>query len=257
MKRTIPFAAVLAALLALTLCLSGCGSPNAEEPATATTPEASQQTGSSDEKAAAAKEKDEAADRNVKEESSKAQATEAGNKADSAKTAEKKAASTSSQASKATSKDSKPAKNQAATSSKKPAAKPDSTSSKKPLSGSSGSSSSGSSSTESQEKPTAPASKTIQVTVSIDGAGYIAAVKGKKVELEEGSTVFDALKKAATSIGGNKRYVSSINGLAEKEHGALSGWMYDVNGSTPMVPCGQYELKNGDSVLWHYENAQD
>ena len=77
------------------------------------------------------------------------------------------------------------------------------------------------------------------------------------MELEEGATVFDALKKVATSIGGNKRYVSSINGLAEKEHGALSGWIYDVNGSTPMVPCGEYELKNGDSVQWHYENAQD
>lgn len=263
MKKPIRVATALAALLALTLCLAGCGSPNVEKTPEPVAPAASQQQSDKDEEAADSQEKEEkAAKENPK---ASQESAEQDSKAPAEKASSKKDSSTSSKATASQAKDQKKASKKPGADSKKSASSKNSSSTaKKPASNSSnsssssnGSNSSGSSPSNSQEKPQAPATKTIQVTVSIDGAGYIAAVKGKKVELEEGSTVFDALKKVATSIGGNKRYVSSINGLAEKEHGALSGWMYDVNGSTPMVPCGQYELKNGDSVLWHYENAQD
>lgn len=263
MKKPIRVATALAALLALTLCLAGCGSPNVEKTPEPVAPAASQQQSDKDEEAADSQEKEEkAAKENPK---ASQESAEQDSKAPAEKASSKKDSSTSSKATASQAKDQKKASKKPGADSKKSASSKNSSSTaKKPASNSSnsssssnGSNSSGSSPSNSQEKPQAPATKTIQVTVSIDGAGYISAVKNKKVELEEGATVFDALKKAATSIGGNKRYVSSINGLAEKEHGALSGWMYDVNGSTPMVPCGQYELKNGDSVLWHYENAQD
>ena len=260
MKKPIRVAAALAAFLALTLCLAGCGSPNVEKTPEPAAPAVSQQQSDKGEEAADSQEKEEKA---AKEDPKASQeSAEQDSKAPAEKASSKKDSSTSSKATASQAKDQKKAsKKPGADSEKSSSSKNSSSTAKKPASNSSnssnGSNSSGSSPSNSQEKPQAPATKTIQVTVSIDGAGYISAVKNKKVELEEGATVFDALKKAATSIGGNKRYVSSINGLAEKEHGALSGWMYDVNGSTPMVPCGQYELKNGDSVLWHYENAQD
>ena len=47
-------------------------------------------------------------------------------------------------------------------------------------------------------------------------------------------------------------YVSSINGLAEKEHGASSGWMYAVNGKLPNMACSAYKLVDGDSIQWRY-----
>ena len=47
-------------------------------------------------------------------------------------------------------------------------------------------------------------------------------------------------------------YVAAIGGLAEKEHGGTSGWMYSVNGSTPMTACTNYVLSNGDVVVWYY-----
>ena len=47
-------------------------------------------------------------------------------------------------------------------------------------------------------------------------------------------------------------YVAAIGGLAEKEHGSQSGWMYSVNGSAPNVSCGKYVLKDGDTVSWYY-----
>lgn len=43
-----------------------------------------------------------------------------------------------------------------------------------------------------------------------------------------------------------------IGGLAEKEHGGHSGWMYSVNGAVPMTACSNYVLSNGDSVSWYY-----
>ena len=47
-------------------------------------------------------------------------------------------------------------------------------------------------------------------------------------------------------------YVSAIGGLAEKEHGGKSGWVYSVNGVSPMTSCANYVLSDGDAVSWFY-----
>ena len=46
--------------------------------------------------------------------------------------------------------------------------------------------------------------------------------------------------------------MSAIGGLAEKDHGASSGWMYAVNGRVAGVACDQYALADGDTVEWYY-----
>lgn len=73
----------------------------------------------------------------------------------------------------------------------------------------------------------------------------------------EGATVFDALKKVCTKRGiqlsyDKPYYIIGIDGLREKECGSGSGWMYRVNGSTPMTACNKYVLKDGDVVEWYY-----
>lgn len=77
----------------------------------------------------------------------------------------------------------------------------------------------------------------------------------KTVKLDKNATAFDALVKVADYIGDDRGYVTAINGLAQKEHGKNSGWMYSVNGTSPNVTAGNYTLKDGDVVLWHYVNA--
>ncbi|NIK77194.1 hypothetical protein FHS15_002319 [Paenibacillus castaneae] len=47
-------------------------------------------------------------------------------------------------------------------------------------------------------------------------------------------------------------YVEGINHLYEFSAGELSGWMYQVNGTYPNYGCGQYVLKDGDVIKWHY-----
>ncbi|QWU17111.1 Prenyltransferase and squalene oxidase repeat-containing protein [Paenibacillus sophorae] len=55
---------------------------------------------------------------------------------------------------------------------------------------------------------------------------------------------------ARTSSGGV--YVYSIDGLAEFDRGAESGWKYFVNGSEPSVSADNYVLQDGNEVLWKY-----
>ena len=72
----------------------------------------------------------------------------------------------------------------------------------------------------------------------------------------EGATVYDALCALGLSVNAYGTsygtYVAAIGGLAEKEHGAKSGWMYSVNGTAPMTACSNYVLSNGDNVVWYY-----
>ena len=77
--------------------------------------------------------------------------------------------------------------------------------------------------------------------------------------LEEEATakvVNDALCALGLSVNAHGSsygtYVSAIGGLAEKQYGGTSGWMYSVNGTTPMTACSNYVLSNGDNVVWYY-----
>lgn len=102
-----------------------------------------------------------------------------------------------------------------------------------------------------------PAPKTVTVSILVDSSAVGGPVSGSGTfTFEEGATVYDALCALGLSIGSQDSihgvYVSSINGLAEKEHGGSSGWMYTVNGKLPSMACSAYKLRDGDSVQWRY-----
>lgn len=102
-----------------------------------------------------------------------------------------------------------------------------------------------------------PASKTVTVSILVDSSAVGGPVSGSGTfTFEEGATVYDALCALGLSIGSQDSihgvYVSSINGLAEKEHGGSSGWMYAVNGKLPNMACSAYKLVDGDSIQWRY-----
>ena len=102
-----------------------------------------------------------------------------------------------------------------------------------------------------------PAPKTVTVSILVDSSAVGGPVSGSGTfTFEEGATVYDALCALGLSIGSQDSihgvYVSSINGLAEKEHGGSSGWMYAVNGKLPNMACSAYKLRDGDSIQWRY-----
>lgn len=121
-------------------------------------------------------------------------------------------------------------------------------------SGSSGSSSSAGGS--SQPGTSAPAG-TVTVYVSVSSSAVGNPVSGGGTfTFNQGATVYDALCACGLSMNASNTgygiYVRAIGGLAEKEHGGHSGWMYSVNGAVPMTACSNYVLSNGDSVSWYY-----
>ena len=97
----------------------------------------------------------------------------------------------------------------------------------------------------------------VTVTVSVTSSAVGNPVSsGGTFTFNEGATVYDALCALGLSVNAHGSsygtYVAAIGGLAEKEHGGNSGWMYSVNGVTPMTACSNYVLKNGDNVVWYY-----
>ena len=124
-------------------------------------------------------------------------------------------------------------------------------------SSSSGSSSSSSSEGGSSQPGTSAPAGTVTVYVSVSSSAVGNPVSGGGTfTFNQGATVYDALCACGLSMNASNTgygiYVSAIGGLAEKEHGGHSGWMYSVNGAVPMTACSNYVLLNGDSVSWYY-----
>lgn len=100
-------------------------------------------------------------------------------------------------------------------------------------------------------------SHVVTVTVSVTSSSVGNPVSsGGTFTFNEGATPYDALCALGLSINARPSsygtYVAAIGGLAEKEHGGTSGWMYSVNGITPNTACSNYVLSNGDNVVWYY-----
>lgn len=97
----------------------------------------------------------------------------------------------------------------------------------------------------------------VTVTVSVTSSAVGNPVSsGGTFTFNKGATPYDALCALGLSVNAHGSsygtYVAAIGGLAEKEHGSTSGWMYSVNGATPMTACSNYVLSNGDNVVWYY-----
>ncbi len=99
------------------------------------------------------------------------------------------------------------------------------------------------------------ATVTVSVTVSSSAVG--GAVSGSaRPTFSQGATAYDALCATGLSVNAEQTvygvYVTAVGGLAQKEHGSTSGWMYSVNGKVPMTSCSSYVLRDGDNVQWYY-----
>lgn len=103
---------------------------------------------------------------------------------------------------------------------------------------------------------------TNHVTLSISGESDMELIlESTAIELEEGDTVLDVLKRETRKQKipmeyhggrGPLAYVEGINNLYEFDHGPESGWVYYVNGERPSKGAGSYSLEAGDVVEWVY-----
>ena len=92
----------------------------------------------------------------------------------------------------------------------------------------------------------------------VPSTGYI--LRGVDIEIKDGDTVYDVLKKAGKEYGfiinvdqtQFGAYIAGIAGLDEKICGEESGWKYKVNGSYPGKSCAKVKVSDGDKVVWVY-----
>lgn len=101
-----------------------------------------------------------------------------------------------------------------------------------------------------------PETQTINLMIDSSAAvqkGYTgkAILFNKEIKMPAGGTLEDALTEVGIEFEENGGYISSINGLAEGDYGAQSGWTYTVNGEYPTE--GNIVLHEGDSVEFIYE----
>ena len=90
-----------------------------------------------------------------------------------------------------------------------------------------------------------------------DGAVF----SSEKAVFYDGETAFDLLaremKDARIALSHETSaafgtYIKGIAGLSSGDFGAMSGWVYRVNGEQPQVGCSEYRLQDGDVVEWEY-----
>ena len=97
---------------------------------------------------------------------------------------------------------------------------------------------------------------TVTATVEIDATAADGESTSYDVEVEEGSTVYDALVATGVDVNASDSdygmYVMGIGGLASGDYGDMSGWTYEVNGEMAEVNCSELEVSDGDQIVWTY-----
>jgi hypothetical protein len=79
----------------------------------------------------------------------------------------------------------------------------------------------------------------------------------EKVTFTEGENLLDIFKRAAKAsnlklVTGAGGYISEVGILSEFDCGALSGWLYSVNGTYAGYSSAKYKVEDGDKVAIRY-----
>ncbi len=90
-------------------------------------------------------------------------------------------------------------------------------------------------------------------------------IPATSVIVPQGSKVYDVFHKVLSENGmeydetmnnyiGGIKAPASFGGhwLYEKDNGPMSGWKYLVNGQYPNFGLREYQLEDGDAIVWHY-----
>ena len=96
------------------------------------------------------------------------------------------------------------------------------------------------------------------MSIQMDDGSFILA--NTLIDFETGDSVLSVLIKIGKEnaipvvFSGSKKnaYIEGINNIFEFDQGASSGWIYKVNGETPMRSCGAYEIQPKDEIEWIY-----
>lgn len=102
-------------------------------------------------------------------------------------------------------------------------------------------------------------SREMTVTVRIEGiAGNLYydtqsfAYDTDELTVQDVLTVIDEQNEDLTITGIDIGYISAVNDDKESTFGGWDGWLYTVNGVSPVVAVSDYVLSEGDSIVLYY-----
>ena len=101
-----------------------------------------------------------------------------------------------------------------------------------------------------------PAEDSYKASVSVKGLNGRIILSGSNYDFDDGDTVLDITKAVLTREGisydANGEYMAEIDGLAEFDNGAQSGWMYKINGNFPDYGASGVRASDVDDIVWLY-----
>lgn len=82
----------------------------------------------------------------------------------------------------------------------------------------------------------------------------------KEVTFLEGSSAYDVLIRVMQGEklhyeADSTNYIFAISNIYSGDCGEMSGWLYEVNGESPMVGAADYKLQDGDALRIYYTAA--
>ena len=98
-------------------------------------------------------------------------------------------------------------------------------------------------------------------TVSLRIEGITQNLYYADVEINNAQTVADIIIAAdkssdkITVTGAENSYITDINGESAGSFGGWDGWSYTVNGQSPSVGIGDYNIKSGDIIVVFYSDS--
>lgn len=96
--------------------------------------------------------------------------------------------------------------------------------------------------------------ETLSIVIALEEDGKKVDTATKKLEVSEGTSVLEALKKEYEVVeeGG---FIASIEGMKQDDE-VGKYWMYEVNNTEATVGAAEYELQDGDEVKWFLNASQ-
>ncbi len=98
---------------------------------------------------------------------------------------------------------------------------------------------------------------TIETDDSVDADDFEGFDEAKFI-VEEGSNVLDATQVFCVGNGlkyelsKDGTYFTTLAGVSEGDYAATTGWVYELNDESLMVPSGECEIKDGDEITWKF-----
>ena len=99
----------------------------------------------------------------------------------------------------------------------------------------------------------AAAEGTLAATLTVNVGDEVLAEAVEVAGLAAGATALDALEAGPLPVTSEEsQYGPYVTAVGDVAADATHGWTYTVNGEEPTVSAGEYELADGDEVVWNY-----